>query len=425
MATVELTVFAHLEGEAAAVPAGNLRLTEEGSRTLQSRFIYGARYLERANRLEVDPISLPIGAGARTTGWSAPVNGLPLFGAIRDATPDLWGRKVIENRLKAPPGGLPESVYLLAAGTNRVGALEVRQTPDAGPAPGHLPVPADLEHLVDAAERIEAGLPVPAHLELFFDGAPTLGGARPKAVVGHEGREWVAKFPLRSDRFDIPTVERSTLELARMAGMVVPETRLITLADDRNVMLIQRFDRRYAANAMTRIHMVSGLTMLGKDESDLSGAYAELSDAIGRYGASGHVEADRAELYRRMVFNILVSNDDDHLRNHAFLWDGGGWRLSPLYDVLPKPQAATERHLVLGVGDEGRSATLRNALSRCQRFGLDKPSAARIIDDVARVVREWRVHFEGFGCSAVLCDRVQTAFRRPLDVGMREVEVYL
>lgn len=423
MPSTTLTVFAHLRGDSAAVPAGNLELIEQGSKTLASRFVYGRGYLQRTNRLSVDPVSLSLSAGAPTDGWLQPINGLPLFGALRDATPDLWGRKVIENRLHAPPDSLPESVYLLHAGPNRMGALDVRPHHASPPALGSLPAAIDLDHLVEAAERIEAGEPVPAHLELIFDGAPSLGGARPKAVITHKGRQWVAKFPLKADKFDVSTIERTTLELAREVGMDVPETDLVRLADGRTVMLIERFDRQINDGRIERIHMVSGLTMLGKDESEAhTGAYSDLASAIGVHGADGHAARDRTELFKRMVFNILCGNDDDHLRNHAFLHDGRGWRLSPLYDVLPKPQHSTERNLALGVGTQGRSATLINAISRCNLFGLTTPEAAEIINSIAMVVREWRVHFEELGCPVEQCDKISSAFRRPADLGLREIE---
>lgn len=421
---VERTVFIHLHGETEAVPAGRLRLIEQGLQVRASSFAYGRRYVARVNALPVDPVSLPLDSDGNDEE-RVPAAGLSLFGALRDATPDAWGRRVIENRLRAPPNGLPESVYLDHAGPHRAGALDVRESPTSVPASGVLPALVDLEHLLDAAARIEEGEPVPAHLDAFFAGGPSVGGARPKAVVTFDGTQWIAKFPARNDRFNVPLIECATLELARAAGLCVPRTHLQRLADGRIVMLIERFDREPLEHGMGRRHMVSALTLLAlyaQDSPDSS--YAAMSDAMGVYGVSGQIAPDRAELFARMVFNILVSNDDDHLRNHAFLHDanGDGWRLSPLYDVVPKPQVAHERYLHLSIGPQGRHARLDNALAGAGRFGLLPPAAARIIDRIVRVARGWRDIFESFGVPARECDHVASAFRRASDIGMREVD---
>jgi serine/threonine-protein kinase HipA len=416
-------VTIQLPGEQQPVPAGLLTLVEEGRRTLLSRYTYGRGYLRRPNALAVDPVSLPLGAGAERTDL-LPVGGLELFGALRDATPDLWGRRVIENRLRADPDSLPESVFLDRAGPHRAGALGIQKTLEAGPAAGDLPDLMELEHLLEAADRVEAGLPVPAHLELFFAGAPSLGGARPKALLASDGHQWIAKFPSRNDPFDVPAIERATLELARQAGLAVPPTRLETLPDGRNVMLIQRFDRGAQAEAFAKRHMVSALTALGVHEQDsASMRYADIARAIEQLGSRGQIQADRTELFRRMVFNILVSNDDDHLRNHAFLYDAGtqGWRLSPLYDVVPRPSASQERYLHLGVGPQGRTSTLGNALDGCEQFGLAPAEAAVLIDGMVRVVREWKGSFEALAVPGLQIDRISSAFRRASDIGMAGV----
>ena len=421
--TVERYVFAYLPGAVEAVPAGRLILREEGYQTLASRFAYGRRYLRRPQALPVDPFSLPLDKGDAETE-RAPENGLALFGALRDVTPDAWGRRVIENRLRAPPNSLPESVYLEHAGPHRAGALDVRASPTSPVAAGALPPLLELGYLIDAAERIENGEPVPAQLEALFAGGPSVGGARPKAVLLDDGRQWIAKFPSRDDRFDVPLIEYATLQLARDAGMDVPAIRVHTLADGRHVMLIERFDRVAVADGIARRHLVSALTLLGRHESTSPDAsYAEISHALAQWGARGHVALDNAELFARMVFNILVSNDDDHLRNHAFLHDepNGGWRLSPLYDVVPKPQVAMERYLHLGVGPQGRVARLDNALDGAGQFGLRPPAAAGIIDRVVRSVRAWREVFEAAGVPLAECDKVATAFRRADDIGMRDV----
>lgn len=418
----ERIVFIHLPGETEAVPAGRLTMIEQGLQVQASRFAYGRRYLQRSNAVPVDPIALAL-AGGGGDAERVPPNGLALFGALRDATPDAWGRRVIENRLRAPPNGLPESTYLDQAGPHRAGALDIRPTPTSLPADGALPSVLDLGHLLDAAARVEEGEPVPAHLDVFFAGGPSVGGARPKAVVRIDDGEWIAKFPSANDPFNVPLIERATLELAREAGLDVPRTRIESLADDREVMLIERFDRVPLPGGMGRRHMVSALTLLALHEQESpDSSYAAIADALGQYGVGGCIAGDRKELYARMVFNILVSNDDDHLRNHAFLYEekADGWRLSPLYDVVPKPQAAQERMLHLSVGPQGRVARLDNAMAGAGRFGLLPPDAAAILDRVVHAVRSWRNTFERLGVSARDCERVASAFRRAGDIGLRK-----
>jgi serine/threonine-protein kinase HipA len=419
-------LFAYLPGELAAVPAGKLVLEETGTESIASRFGYGRRYLARVNAVPVDPLNLPLSClpGDQTT--YEPVRP-PLFGAVRDAAPDFWGRRVIEARLKVPPDSVPESVYLLHAGPHRFGALDFRPELDSPETAGLLPPVTQLEYLVEAADRVQQGVPVPAQLEPIFTGG-TMGGARPKALVIHRGEQYLAKFPARNDGFDVPVVERACLELARRAGLDVPPTDLARLADGRSVMLIERFDRRAAGEGFLRRHAVSALTLLCKDESESLGArYEEISERMGSFGVDGWVQADRNELYGRIAFNILVSNDDDHLRNHAFVWDevGKGWRLSPLYDVVPRPQVAEERYLHLSIGPQGRLATLDNLLEAHGAFGLLKKDAAAIIDRVALATREWRMVFEELGVPASECDKVASAFRRPRDVGVEVVERFL
>ncbi len=416
-------VFIHLPGALDAVPAGRLELVMRDGDLVTSRFKYGRRYLERTEALDIDPVSLPRADESMVA--RTPANELALFGAIRDAAPDAWGRLVIENRLRRP-GPLPEVDYLDHAGSDRSGALDIRTDPDSPPRSATLLTTIDLSYLIEAVDRIEAGEAIPARLAPYFEGAPTLGGMRPKAVINADGRQFVAKFPSRSDtRFNVPVVERATLELARQAGMDVPETRLAQLDAGRSAMLIERFDREPATGGLARRHMVSALTMLGVPEMESpSQSYGAIADVISARGAAEYVERDRVELYKRLVFNILVSNNDDHLRNHAFLYDraGRGWRLSPLYDVVPSPQIATERFLHLGVGPQGRIARLDNALASAGRFGLPRRAAARLIEELVFKVRPWRELFDALAVPERDSDEVASAFRRPSDIGMREVE---
>lgn len=434
-------VFAHLG--TGWVPSGQLILVEEGERLLASSFAYGLNYLNRPNALEIDPVSLGISDRETVRGKRLlPANRLPFFGGIRDATPDAWGRRVIESKLKVPANSLPESAYLLHAGSERVGALDIRSDIKDGPMPG-ISGWHTLAHLMEAAQRIEEGQQVPAHLEeIFWDGT-ALGGARPKASVRDEcGVLWLAKFASRNDGFDVPAIETASLHLARRAGLTVPPARTEMLGN-RRIMLIRRFDRYWAtpdtvpdinADLLAtdpsegriehRMGFVSGLTLLACDETESrTKAYADLADAIRRYCHPSVIRQNTEELFKRMVFNIFVSNDDDHLRNHGFVWDPRlpGWSLSPLYDVLPRASLATERFLHLGIGPEGRLATLDNALAAREKFTLSQAAACHVIDDIWRVVRQWRVHFDEVGVPKSEQDKIAPAIRHLNDVATPEL----
>lgn len=414
-------VFAYLEGEADAVPAGQLQIVEEGIEVIASTFGYGSRYLARPNAIPVDPTGLKLeGAVPGSVKEHEPDNELVFFGAVRDAMPDMWGRRVIENLLKVPPNSLPETEYLMQAGSNRFGALDVRRDTGSLESHGYLVPASDLEYLLDAADKVQLGEEVPLYLLQLFDAGPSMGGARPKAVVIRGAKQYLAKLPAQGDTMNVPAIERATLELARQCGLNVPETDLVQLPDGREVMLVERFDRYKQGTGFGRRHAVSALTALGLHETESANAsYSDISLKIGEFAPQGRVQADRTELFGRMVFNILVSNDDDHLRNHAFVWQprSHGWELSPLYDVLPKPQAATERRLHLSVGKEGRHASIPNALSNAPLFGLRADQAEEVVDRIATKVREWKVYFEAVGVKPVDLERVSSAMRHPRDVG--------
>ncbi|MGH8806570.1 MAG: type II toxin-antitoxin system HipA family toxin [Noviherbaspirillum sp.] len=422
--TSELAIFIHLPGENEAVPAGILAIDEAGATVLASSFVYGTRYLERKNRVEIDPVGLGLMRGQTAKGVRLfPPPELALFGGIRDAAPDAWGRRVIENRFGAPANGLPESRYLLHAGHNRVGALDIRPgltTPyDSGGASSI----KRLEYLLEAADAIEAGMPVPANLQDIFDAGTSLGGMRPKAAVVDGDRHWLAKFPSRQDRgFSVPVIEYACMRLAAECGLDVPEVRLLHVGNDRPVMLIERFDRMKGAAGTTRRHFVTALTLLGVHESrSPEMSYTDIAQKQALYGAPQTIRKQQSELFGRMVFNIFVSNDDDHLRNHGFLWHGDGWVLSPLYDVVPRASLAFQRNLHLGVGAQGRNATLVNAMSKHAMFGLDRPAALAIIDRIWRVVREWRSYFEGWEIPGADIVLAAPAFRHADDIGGKDI----
>jgi serine/threonine-protein kinase HipA len=291
---------------------------------------------------------------------------------------------------------------------------------------------------MEAADRIGEGLPVPAHLEGIFVDGTALGGARPKASVRDaQGVLWLAKFSSQQDRFDVTGAETATLRLAAEVGLQVPEIEMQTIGE-RKLMRIRRFDRYWLAaddvlanidklfatqpgkgRVGHRLGFVSGLTMLACDETESrTKAYSDLAQAVREHCHPSVIRQDNAELFKRMVFNIFVSNDDDHLRNHGFLWDPRlpGWRLSPLYDVLPRASHATERFLHLGVGPQGRLATLDNALAAHAQFTVSKADAANMMSEVWLKLREWKVYFEKFGVAPEDIDKIAPAFRHVDDI---------
>lgn len=426
-----LLVHAFLPGATESVPAGKLHLQEQGADLLASRFIYGLKYLKRNGAIEIDPVGLGMLRGQQVARQELFAQESTLFGGIRDAAPDAWGRRVIEAKKSVPANSLPESVYLLEAGPNRTGALDI--TPDGKPS-RDLETSADIKslgYLFDAAERIENGAPLPANLHGIFDAGSSMGGMRPKAtVVVEDGSHWLAKFASRTDRgFCYPAIEHATLRLADAAGLSVPDTRLEEIGPGRFAMLIKRFDRVGQGDNTGRRHFVSALTLMNIHEmASVESSYAELADVMRRYLGANNLADDLRELFCRMVFNILVNNDDDHLRNHGFVLIESpvqppvrgaqepqdevtlAWRLSPLYDVVPRPVHSHHRRLHLGVGAHGKEATLINAVSWSERFGLNRADAITEIDRIWRVVREWRNHFEAYGISGSDIDGVSAAF---------------
>jgi serine/threonine-protein kinase HipA len=387
-------------------------MTEE-PRNRYATFGYGRRYLERDDSIPVDPISLPLpAAGVEQTFRTE--EGFAVFGGIRDAAPDGWGQYLM---YKAMGDRLPNEIDLiLASGDNRVGALAFGPTAEKpkrltpwgdGDAPGeHF----TLAELADAAERAQLVDELDENLRRLLTAGSSLGGARPKAATEVGDQPWIAKFPARNDSFPECRVELATMRLATECGMNVPQLGFEHVLG-RDIYMIERFDRRPHDNRMERLAFASGLTMLAAHESEVSAhSYADLAGVIRQHGTN--VRADLHELFRRMVFNILVTNDDDHLRNHGFLREGEGWNLSPLYDVVPKPQVGLERRLVLGVGPKGRLATLENALAGAAMFDLSQEDAESIVQQLQQIVASrWEALFTEAGLSRADRGRFATCFR--------------
>ena len=392
----EAYVCIQLPGTLEMVPAALLRVQTLPDGTQIGRFRYGDRYLARPEAVALDPFRLPL---AKQVFEFTQLKGIP--GAVRDAAPDAWGRRVIEHKLERSPADFQEIDYLLHGPQDGAGYLSfgLKAQP---PAPQRrYNRTHQLDELIAASQAIEEGKRVPVHVLEQLDPGTSLGGARPKATIEDEQSLWLGKFPAKDDRFNLQRVEFATLDLARRCGLNVTQARLQSVGQ-RDVLMLQRFDREHTDEGYLRFGLVSGLTVLDCGDSHLDRdrwSYPLLADNLRRW--SDKPEADCAELFRRMVFNAAVTNNDDHPRNHAMLRRQKGWRLSPAYDLVPAPVVSLERRdLALSVGSYGRTASIYNLLSQAGRFGLSAEEARQEIDGIVTVVRQWRESFFACGVSA-------------------------
>jgi serine/threonine-protein kinase HipA len=396
-------VFIYLPGETVAVPAGIFtHYPDDGI----GRFVYGLRYLERSNALAVDPVALQLGAVPR----DITANG-GLYGAFRDASPDYWGRLVIAAELKSPPESLGEMDFLLNGNASRVGCLDFRASleqgePDQGP-----PSFQSLSDLLEAATQLQHGEPVRHDLLQLLEQGTSIGGARPKCTVELDDALWIAKFPASGDTVNFPRIEYATMLLAKVCGIMIPVIRIVTVGD-KDVLLVQRFDRRKTTRGYQRFGFLSALSLMEWDERDRTQwSYPSLADRM--RSAVLAQSAELKQLFRRMVFNVLCRNTDDHPRNHGFLWSGSGLSLSPAYDIVPTPTrqgVGTDFSLSMSLGDRGREASLANAVSLSARFGLTHKEALLIVEEMKVCVRAWEDHFSLHAVSSADLEAVRACF---------------
>jgi serine/threonine-protein kinase HipA len=396
-------VYIQLPGTLQTVPAALLKVQTLPDGTQIGRFRYGDRYLQRADAVALDPYRLPLGKNVQEF---TQLKGIP--GAVRDASPDAWGRRVIEHKLECAATDLNEIDYLLHGPQDGAGYLSFGLKVEPPAPKRQYNRTYQLDELVAAAQAIEEGRPVSAAMLEQLDPGTSMGGARPKATIEDAQCLWLGKFPVKDDRCNLQRVEFATLDLARRCGLNVTQAHLQAIGKSgsggvgSDVLMVQRFDREYAENGYLRFGLVSGLTLLDCGDSHLDRehwSYPLLADNLRR--RSDKPEVDCAELFRRMVFNAAVTNNDDHPRNHALLHRAKGWRLSPAYDLVPTPMISLERRdLALTVGNYGRTASIYNLLSQAGRFGLSAEMAQREIDQIVTVARHWRESFFACGVSA-------------------------
>lgn len=408
--TSECFVYITLPGETEFVTAGRYRRTIDRTGVATGHFVYGNSYLARDNAVPIDPLELKLGTKTCETRLLKGV-----FGALRDASPDHWGRRVIERRFGSP--GPDELDYLLHSPDDRAGALGFGLGPEP-PAPKRkFNRTLDLGKLQEFADAIIADEELPQESdaeqaqELMLEGT-SMGGARPKAVVEEDGVLWIAKFNRPDDKWNHAKVERAMLELGRACGLHTAESKLTTIGD-RDALLIKRFDREGTKNGYRRARMLSALTLLRAEDTHqdrTKWSYVLLVEELRRI--SDNPKADGAELFKRMCFNALISNDDDHPRNHAVIALENDWRLSPAYDLVPAmPISVERRDLALECGDMGRYAHAENLLSQSARFLLKSDDARALVDNMEETVRErWYEFCRREGVSEKDCETIRPAF---------------
>lgn len=402
----DFEVHLSLEGETHLVGHARSNRTR-GKETVH--FEYADDWMKAADRFALEP-GLPLSRG----GFHPPA-GRAIHGSLGDSAPDTWGRRLMQRaeRRTAEREGravrtLMESDYLLGvADETRLGALRFRRAGGedflAKPQSG-VPALVKLGALLESTERILRNEDTDEDLQLIFAPGSSLGGARPKAsVIDQHGRLAIAKFPKETDEYGIETWEEIALRLAERAGITTASHKLLHVAG-KAVLLSRRFDRM----GTRRIPFLSAMAMMGAKDGE-GGSYPEMVDALSSHGSQAKRDAN--ELYRRVAFSVLVSNVDDHLRNHGFLRTGkAGWVLSPAYDLNPVPVDLKARVLSTNIDLEEGTCSIRLLESAAGYFALSLADARSILGQVADATSRWREVAREAGARSSEIDRMASAF---------------
>lgn len=306
-------------------------------------------------------------------------------GALDDARPDRWGERVIRKFEVSPRLSILE--FLLFAGDDRYGALGVSQRSDAYKPWCHGPMPGldSLKEMAEVVRKVLANEAVPELQRRLVRPGASLGGARPKSLINMDGEPWLVKFS-EGEEINTPLIEHATMTLARQCGVEVAQTQALPVGTGHAV-AVRRFDRVGPA----RLHAVSAHVALRAAGEALG--YPQLAQLLRRVAPADAIRSQQGQLFRRMVFNILMDNTDDHEKNHALLRQADGhYLLSPAFDVVPSAQGLGYQAMV--VGDQASESTLVNALSQARQFGLKANAASAIIAQLAAGVAGWKKHFK-------------------------------
>jgi serine/threonine-protein kinase HipA len=399
-----MSIEVHIDWQGATHLAGRLHAAE---RSASVSFEYAEGWLQRDDAFAIDPTSLPLQLGAQ--------HAKGLFGAIQDCGPDRWGRILIERAVRKKvlaQKPYRDIDYVLALDdAARVGALRFRlkaESPFLASTSGKLPPLVRLNALMRATDAIHNDTETAQDLRFLLGAGSPLGGARPKAAVSlPDERLAMAKFPKPDDTRDIGAGEILALTLAARAGVRVAEHQRV-VAGKQSVAVITRFDRA----GRNRVPFISAASLLGLSQGE-AGAYTMLADGIRRYGDD--VRGDLRELWRRLVFSLLASNNDDHPRNHGFLMlHPGRWSLSPAYDLNPVPEMDRIRVSKTAITEDQEEPAIEVALAAAERFGLKPAESKKILRQVFASVSSWRTTGRQLHLSAAVLDTYASAFEHPL-----------
>lgn len=380
----EVFVWIWLPNETNPVVAG--RLEPDNGNIL---FNYGKSYLNRIGdsnpAIAIYEPELPLKAG-----FIPLPEGLTIPSCIRDAAPDAWGRRVIINRKLGLKGAstdtaeLNELTYLLESGSDRIGALDFQRSPKE-----YVPRSANnvgMKELIQSAERVEQGVPLTPGLDQALFHGSSIGGARPKALIQEHGKKYVAKFSSSTDLYSVVKAEFIAMRLAELAGLEVASVKLAKAAN-KDVLLIERFDRIPKGDKWARKLMVSALTLFGLDEMMARYASYETLSEIIRYRFTNPKHTLK-ELFSRLVFNILCGNTDDHARNHAAFWDGKALTLTPAYDICPQGRTGNEASQAMLISGNNNMSQLKTCLETAHNFLLSKVEARQIFGNLTTVIEQ-------------------------------------
>lgn len=376
----EAYVWIWLPKKTSPVVAGKL-IAENNSLV----FNYGKSYLERDDAISIYKPELPL-----QTGVIPLATGLSVPSCIRDAAPDAWGRRVIINKKLGFKGDgtdtaqLDELTYLLESGSDRIGALDFQLSPTE-----YVPrssISASLEELLESAERVEKGVPLTPELDQALHHGTPIGGARPKALIEGNSKKYIAKFSSSTDVYSVIKAEFIAMRLAELAGLQVAPVSL-TQSSNKDVLLIERFDRTSSPEGWQRKSMVSALTILGLDEMMARYAsYEKLAEII--RAQFTNATATLKELFSRLVFNILSGNTDDHARNHAAFWDGEMLSLTPAYDICPQNRTGNEAGQAMLISGNNNSSRVTTCIEAAGIFLLTTEEAKVIIEHQKNIIEQ-------------------------------------